>query len=140
MKMTSAIALVLSWCLLCFFGLAEAAADLDVNTPAVAAVKAAMQARHTQLSGYYQSGAVGFTADGFVAVKDASLVPLSQRGALAALVKEENTDRATLYRGIAAANGHPEWEGEIQRTFAQRWIDKAQGGWFVQRDGQWIRK
>lgn len=140
MKMTSAIALVLSWCLLCFVSVAQAAADLDVNTPAVAAVKAAMQARHTQLSSYYQSGAVGFTADGFVAVKDASLVPLSQRGALASLVKEENTDRATLYRGIAAANGHPEWEGEIQRTFAQRWIDKAQSGWYVQRDGQWVRK
>lgn len=119
---------------------AHAAADLDVNTPAVAAVKASMQNRHLQLLPHYQSGAVGLTAEGFVAVKDAGLVPLSQRSALGALVKEENMDRVQLYRGIAAANGHPEWEGEIQRTFAQRWIDKAQAGWFVQRDGQWIRK
>jgi uncharacterized protein len=119
---------------------AQAAADLDVNTPAVAAVKASMQSRHQQLLPHYQSGAVGLTADGFVAVKEAGLVPLSQRSALAALVKDENTDRARLYQGMAAANGHPEWEGEIQRTFAQRWIDKAQTGWFVQRDGQWVRK
>jgi uncharacterized protein len=117
-----------------------AAADLDVNTPAVAAVKASMQSRHLQLLPHYQSGAVGLTADGFVAVKEAGLVPLSQRSALAALVKDENTDRARLYQGMAAANGHPEWEGEIQRTFALRWIDKAQAGWFVQRDGQWVRK
>lgn len=132
--------LVLACCLMAVFSHAQAAADLDVNTPAVAAVKTGMQARHAQLSAYYQSGAVGLTADGFVAVKDASLVPLSQRGALSGLVKEENIDRARLYQGIAAANGHPEWEGEIQRTFAQRWIDKAQSGWFVQREGQWSRK
>jgi uncharacterized protein len=119
---------------------AYAAADLDVNTPAVAAVKASMQNRHQLLAGYYQSGAVGLTAEGFVAVKDAGLVPLSQRSALAGLVKDENSDRAKLYQGIAAANGHPEWEGEIQRTFAQRWIDRAQTGWFVQREGQWVRK
>jgi uncharacterized protein YdbL (DUF1318 family) len=119
---------------------AHAAADLDVNTPAVAAVKASMQSRHQLLSPHYQSGAVGLTADGFVAVKDAGLVPLSQRSALAALVKDENADRAKLYQGIAAANGHPEWEGEIQRTFAQRWIDRAQSGWMVQRDGQWLKK
>lgn len=118
----------------------QAAADLDVNTTAVAAVKASMQSRHQLLSPHYQSGAVGLTADGFVAVKDAGLVPLSQRSALAALVKDENADRAKLYQGIAAANGHPEWEGEIQRTFAQRWIDRAQPGWIVQRDGQWVRK
>lgn len=118
----------------------HAAADLDVNTPAVAAVKASMQNRHQLLSPHYLSGAVGLTADGFVAVKDAGLVPLSQRSALTALVKDENADRAKLYQGIAAANGHPEWEGEIQRTFAQRWIDRAQAGWMVQRDGQWARK
>ncbi len=119
---------------------AHAAADLDVNTPAVAAVKASMQSRHQLLSPHYQSGAVGLTADGFVAVKDAGLVPLSQRSALSALVKDENADRSRLYQGIAAANGHPEWEGEIQRTFAQRWIDRAQPGWQVQRDGQWVLK
>jgi uncharacterized protein len=118
----------------------HAAADLDVNTPAVAAVKASMQNRHQLLSAHYQSGAVGLTADGFVAVKDAGLVPLSQRSALAALVKDENADRSRLYQGIAAANGHPEWEGEIQRTFAQRWIDRAHTGWLVQRDGQWVKK
>lgn len=119
---------------------AHAAADLDVNTPDVAAVKASMQNRHSQLLAHYQSGAVGLTAEGFVAVKDAGLVPLSQRSALAALVKDENMDRVQLYHGIAVANGHPEWEGEIQHTFALRWIDKAQPGWFVQREAGWVRK
>lgn len=117
-----------------------AAADLDVNTPAVAAVKASMQTRHQKLLPYYQSGAIGLNAEGFVSIKDAGLVPLSQRSAFAALVKEENNDRVKLYQGIAAANGHPEWEGEIQRTFSLRWIERAQSGWFVQKNGQWIEK
>ena len=120
--------------------IAYAEADLNVNTPAVAAVKTSMQNRHAQLETYYASGAVGFTQDGFIAVKDASLVPLSQRGALASMVKDENTDRSKLYQTIAEANGHSEWAGVIQKTFAGRWIDKAQTGWFVQKDGQWVRK
>lgn len=119
---------------------AHAAADLNINTPTVAAVKVSMQNRHVQLLPYYELGVVGLTADGFVAVKEAGLVPLSQRSALAALVKDENIDRTQLYRGIAVANGHPEWQGEIQHTFAVRWIDKAQSNWFVQHNGQWVRK
>lgn len=121
-------------------GLLQAAADLEANTPAIAAIKTSMQTRHAQMQTFYASGAIGLTQDGFIAVKDASAVPLSQRGGLAGLVKDENSDRARLYKEIAAANGHPEWQGEIQSTFAGRWIDKAQAGWFYQRDGAWVKK
>lgn len=127
-------------CGLLLISSAQAGVDLDVNTPDVAAVKASMQARHSQLQPHYASGAVGITTDGFIAVKDASLVPLSQRGSLANLVKDENADRSKLYLSIANANGHPEWQGEIQKTFASRWVSKAQTGWFVQVDGQWVKK
>ncbi len=99
-----------------------------------------MQARHSQLAPFYASGAIGLTKDGFIAVKDANAVPLAQRGGLTALVKAENTDRANLYKEIAQANGHPEWQAEIQSTFAGRWIDKAQSGWWVQGAGGWIQK
>lgn len=118
----------------------QAAPDLEANTPAIAAIKSSMQTRHAQLQSFYASGAIGLTQDGYIAVKDASAVPLSQRGGLAGLVKDENSDRARLYKEIAAANGHPEWQGEIQSTFAGRWIDKAQAGWFYQKDGTWTKK
>lgn len=121
-------------------GWVQAAADLEANTPAITAVKASMVARHAKLQPHYAAGGVGLTQDGFVAVKDASAVSLSQRGALAGLVKDENADRARLYKEIAAANGHPEWQGEIQGTFAARWIDKAQTGWFYQQAGEWVKK
>jgi hypothetical protein len=121
-------------------GLLQAAPDLEANTPVIATIKTSMQTRHAQLQSYYGSGAIGLTQDGFIAVKDASAVPLSQRGGLAGLVRDENNDRGRLYKEIATANGHPEWLGEIQSTFAGRWIDKAQSGWFYQKDGAWIKK
>ncbi|OYY02779.1 MAG: hypothetical protein B7Y72_07780 [Mehylophilales bacterium 35-46-6] len=83
---------------------------------------------------------MGLTKDGFIAIKDANAVPLAQRGALTSLVKDENADRANLYKEIAQANGHPEWQAEIQSTFAGRWIDKAQAGWWVQGAGGWVKK
>jgi uncharacterized protein YdbL (DUF1318 family) len=55
-------------------------------------------------------------------------------------VAAENADRAALYREIARANGHPEWEAEVRKTFAQRWIERAQPGWWVQRGGAWVQK
>lgn len=118
----------------------SAAADLEINTPAISALKASMQARHGQLSPFYSSGAIGLTKDGMIAVKDATAVPLKDRGALNGLVSAENADRANLYKEIATANGHPEWQGDIQNTFAGRWIDKAQSGWFYQSGGGWVKK
>ena len=120
---------------------AVAAADLEINTPAIVSIKNSMQDRHGQLSAFYASGAVGLTRDGMVAVRDASLVPLAQRQSVNALVAEENKDRVALYKEIARANGHPEWEAEVRSTFAQRWIDKAASGWWVQSpSGAWAKK
>jgi uncharacterized protein len=117
-----------------------AAADLEINTPAIAAIQASMQARHNQLLPHYGAGAIGLTKDGMIAVKDASAVPLKDRGGITGLVAAENADRAKLYKEIAAANGHPEWQNDIQNTFASRWIDKAQGGWFYQKGDGWVKK
>jgi hypothetical protein len=125
---------------LCFSAAALAQADIEVNTPGVAALKQSMQARHAQLAGFYASGAVGLTADGMVALRDANAVPLASRQAVNGLVAAENQDRNALYAEIARANGHPEWEQEIRGTFAQRWVQRAQPGWWVQTGGGWKQK
>ena len=119
---------------------AWAQGNLEINTPAISQIRTAMQARHAQLASHYGSGAVGLTADGRIELRDATAVPLSQRQTVQALVAQENNDRASLYREIARANGHPEWEADIRSTFAQRWIERAQPGWYVQSGGQWSRK
>lgn len=125
---------------LCATSWANAAADLDVNTPAISAIKSSMQERHTQLAPHYASGAVGLTKDGLIAVRDATAVPLKDRQGINALVAAENSDRNALYKEIAAGNGHVEWEGEIRSTFAQRWIQKAQAGWWYQDANGWIKR
>jgi hypothetical protein len=78
--------------------------------------------------------------DGLIAVRDTTAVPLRDRQGINALVAAENADRNALYKEIAAGNGHPEWRGDIQSTFAGRWIDKAQGGWWYQKEGSWVKK
>lgn len=124
-----------------FAGLAQAQANLEINTPAIAALQASMQKRHAELQPLYGNGAIGLTRDGFIALRDANAVPLPQRQQVNGLVAAENQDRAALYREIARANGKPEWENDIRTTFAQRWIDKAQGGWYFQNNaGAWTRK
>jgi uncharacterized protein YdbL (DUF1318 family) len=121
-------------------GRVNAAADLEMNTPAISAIKNSMQARHSQLAPHYASGAVGLTKDGLIAVRDATALPLKDRQGINALVAAENADRVALYKEIASGNGHPEWRGEIQGTFAGRWIDKAQTGWYYQNDSGWVKK
>ena len=120
---------------------ATAAADLEINTPAISALKNSMQQRHGALAPHYASGALGLGRDGMLAVHDANAIPLSERQKVNGLVAEENRDRSALYREIARANGHPEWEDEVRSTFAGRWIDKAQAGWWVQApNGSWSKK
>ena len=125
---------------LCLSATAFAAADLRVNTPAVNALKQSMRDRFQELRPYLDSGAVGLTADGLLAVRNAGAIPLSARQQVSALVSSQNRDRNALYTEIARANGHPEWEGEIRQTFAQRWIQRAQPGWWVQGSGGWKQK
>ena len=119
---------------------AWAQGNLEINTPAISALQSSMQQRHAELAPLYASGAVGLARDGNVVLRDASAVPLAQRGQVNALVAAENADRAALYREIARANNRPDWEADVRRTFAQRWIDRAQPGWWVEGPGGWAQK
>lgn len=118
---------------------ARAQANLNIDTPEVRQLTQSMEARHAQLKKYYDSGSVGLTRDGLVQVRDQNLVPLPERNVVRKLISEENADRANLYRSIAAANGHTEWEADIRTTFADRWAAKAaQSGWYYQdASGAW---
>lgn len=116
--------------------------DIRVQTPATEAIRGRMQARFNgTLKGLLDAGALGFTRDGLVAVHDAGKIPLSQRAQATAAVSSENADRNALYREIAKANAHPEWEAQIRATFAKGWIERAHAGWYYQdASGAWKRK
>lgn len=121
---------------------AEAAEpNIDISSPAVQQIKSSMESRHGSLAPHYASGAVGLTNDGLVTVRDPNAIPLAERNTVKKLVADEIADRTALYREIAVANGHPEWEADIRKTFADRWVAKAQSGWYYQdSSGAWKQK
>ena len=98
-----------------FISPAHAKADLSVNTPAIQQLQASMEKRHKQLAPYYKSGAIGMTRNGEIELRDQKLVPLQERNAVKGLVSKENADRSALYKEIAKANGHPEWEARYSQ-------------------------
>jgi uncharacterized protein len=120
---------------------AEANPDFDIETPEIRALTASMNARHRELKPHYESGAIGLTADGLVDIRDRNLVPLAERNTIRQLVDAENRDRNALYRAIAVANGQPGWEADIRKTFAQRWVSRAESGWWHRTAaGNWQQK
>jgi uncharacterized protein YdbL (DUF1318 family) len=118
---------------------AQEHANLDISTPQIRAIIASMHQRFQRLKPFFVSGAVGTTAQGTIAVRDAGSVPLAQRAMLLRLVAEQNRDLTMLYGQIAQANGHPEWEPDIRSVFAKRWMAHArQNGWYYRDSaGNW---
>lgn len=116
--------------------------NLRIHTPNVDAIHTRMRQRYKQsLQKLLDEGVVGFTHDGLVAVRDASSIALPKRAAVNSAVAAENRDRKALYREIANANGHPDWEAKIRGIFADLWIKKAHNGWYYQSaNGAWKRK
>ena len=120
---------------------AHAAANLNIQSPAITALRTSMESRFPQLKPYYENGSVGMTNGGLVEVRDLNAVSLRDRKTVASLVADENRDRNAMYQEIARANGHPEWETDIRKTFAGRWISNAPTGWWYQNAaGQWNQK
>lgn len=130
-----------SWLNMLIASVHASRADLDISSPAIRALEQRMYERHQKLEQHYDSGAVGLTNDALITLRDASKISLRLRNQVSQWVTEENQDRLDLYREIAKANGHPEWEDEIRATFAKRWIERAKPGWWYQDErGQWRQK
>jgi uncharacterized protein YdbL (DUF1318 family) len=117
-------------------------ADITIRTPAIQAIQDRMAQRfQSQLAAGFDSGALGFGRDGLLVVRDAAAVALKDRAALQQAVADDNRDRNAVYREIAVANGHAEWESQIRETFAKQWVQSARGGWWYQdAAGAWKQK
>ncbi len=120
---------------------AQGAPDITIKTPAIQAIQARMESRFNgTLRAGFDSGALGFTSDGLISVRDAGKLELKDRVAMNAAVADDNRDRKAVYREVAVANGHPEWESQIRDVFARQWIDSARSGWWYQSGGGWKQK
>ena len=120
---------------------AQSAPDITIKTPAIQAIQARMASRFdAQLRAGFDAGALGFAGDGTIVVRDASKLALKDRVAVNQAVADDNRDRKAVYREVAVANGHPEWENQIRDVFAKQWIDSARSGWWYQSGGAWKQK
>ncbi len=120
---------------------AQSQPDITIKTPAIQAIQARMEARFdASLRAGFDAGALGFSGDGLVVVRDASKLDLKDRVAINQAVADDNRDRKAVYREIAVANGHPEWESQIRDVFAKQWIASARSGWWYQSGGAWKQK
>ena len=120
---------------------AQPANEINISSPSVTTIKKSLADRFDLLRAHFETGAIGFTHDGMIALRDAKLLATESRAAVDALIGDDNQDRATLYREIARVNGRPDWEANLRKTFAERWIHRAPPGWFYRESGgKWIRK
>jgi uncharacterized protein YdbL (DUF1318 family) len=117
-------------------------ADINVSTPAIRALKESMRVRATQLKPFLSAGQVGIGSDGLLVVRNLDGVPLNTQATIRRLLEAENRDRRSLYREIAKANNFgDERIPDIQRIFAETWIQKAEPGWWIQQPGgQWRQR
>lgn len=121
---------------------AQERADISISTPAIQAIQNRMAERFkSRLEAGFSAGALGLTRDGMIEVRDPSKLSLKDRVATTQAVADDNRDRKAVYREVAVANGHPEWEARIRETFAAQWIASARSGWWYQAaDGSWKQK
>ena len=120
---------------------AQSAPDITIKTPAIQAIQSRMESRfNSTLRAGFDSGALGFTSDGLISVRDAGKLELKDRVAMNAAVADDNRDRKAVYREVAVANGHPEWESQIRDVFAKQWIASAKSGWWYESGGGWTQK
>jgi uncharacterized protein len=114
--------------------------DFNINTPEIRRLQAQMKARHPSLAPHYADGSLGFGRNGLLVLRDASALPLPQRAGVNKLLAAENADREALYQAIAAANGHPEWAEQVRATFATKWAELAEPGWWYETSAGWQQR
>jgi len=125
-----------------FISNAHAQADINLSSPAITSLKKQMIDRMKKsLRGYLESNTIGFTNDGLVEIIDAGQLGLKDRQSIKKIVADENRDRNALYREVAIANNHPEWEEQIRNAWVKQWVSQAKAGWsFQNASGQWVKK
>lgn len=119
---------------------AQGNVDFDKPSPQKQALENSLASRFPSLKPYLDSGAIGLTDAGLLDFRDRNLVPLKDRNTVVQLVAAQNNDWNELYAEIARLNGHPEWQDSIRRTFAERWVAKADKGWYYREGGTWRQK
>ena len=130
---------------------AENGADLAIelgSMPEVAAAYAEMNQRQAALNALFDSGAVGLTSQGLIAVRDKAKVNAQNEG----IVNAENKSRKTVISSMAKAilkmtkqeatkAALDQTLGKAAATYAETRRESAKAGWWMQlQNGKWVQK
>jgi uncharacterized protein YdbL (DUF1318 family) len=123
---------------------AEGGSDIqiDINTPIIKEIRQSLRQRFAKLLPFYEKGAIGENREGYLEIRDETKLSLTEKRNLKALIDGENRDRKNLYQEIVRANKFDDSRlKDVQRIFAEEWIDRSRTGWWIQtKKGEWVKK
>ncbi len=121
---------------------AHAQVNVNISSPAITEITTRMQKRYEDdINGFMDTGVIGFSNEGFIDIIEVKGLPLKDRQKIKKLVADDNKDRKALYRELAVANGHADWEEQIRQVFVKIWRQQAHKGWKYQdAEGAWQTK
>ncbi|MCK4759907.1 MAG: YdbL family protein [Candidatus Aminicenantes bacterium] len=114
----------------------------EVTTPKIRALKQSLKERFPKIKPFFEKGNIGEGNDGYIKIRNETGLNLKEKSTLRSLEKDENNDRKNLYAEVAKAMEIKSSQIEkIQEIFAQLWIEKANPGWWIQKEsGEWVKK
>ncbi|MBE7466353.1 MAG: DUF1318 domain-containing protein [Planctomycetes bacterium] len=120
---------------------ADGTLDLNVSTPAIVKLRAALAARAEAVGKLKDAAFAGEGREGMLEIRTLDKVELSKKKEIQDLVTAENADRRALYVEILKACGLPESElGRVMQGAAAQYRAAAAAGHYVQHpeSGAWI--
>jgi uncharacterized protein YdbL (DUF1318 family) len=116
--------------------------DVKVDTPAAEKIKERLRTRVDAIIEQKKAGVLGESNSGMLVLKAPEKVKKLFLAKVQSLVKDDNSDRADLYKEIVTANHYPaERLVDIEKTFARSFQDHSPSGTWVQDgDGKWSQK
>jgi hypothetical protein len=94
-------------------GAAPVETELTIKSASIDAIAKSLSLRYSLLTEHFESGQIGFTHDGLIALREPGALPQAMRAALELLVSEDNKDRGTMYREIAHQRP-ADWESNLR--------------------------
>jgi uncharacterized protein YdbL (DUF1318 family) len=116
--------------------------EIDITSPVIKKIKETIKARYAKLQPFYEKGAIGEGADGYLAARDTDALSLKEKRDVQTLIQEENDDRKSLYTQIAHSNGIDDsLIPDVGKLFSVEWQKKSKAGWWIEKEkDKWEKK
>jgi uncharacterized protein YdbL (DUF1318 family) len=121
---------------------AEAEVALKMDSSKIETIKGKLKARVPEILAQKKEGIVGEGNDGMLVIKDASKVKPLMKKKVEDMVKDENSDRSSLYSEIVSTNHLSSSNvSQMKKSFSRSFQSESPSGTWVQSpEGTWSQK